>query len=135
MGIRINVERHQNAVDLILKLRPFGIADMDLLILIDRDPGHLSQNICYGRVFAPWQVEDVFGGYRVIVCSGGGDARSTGESLDDDRCQIVCRKRSGPSHEEDKECSVARYSRKFSHVNYDGSFGTESGLSPVLIIC
>src|SRR5271166_4950558 len=27
-------------------------------------------------------------------------------------------------------CSVARYSRKFSHVNYDGSFGTESGLSP-----
>src|SRR5208283_1644890 len=32
-----------------------------------------------------------------------------------------------------KVCSVARYSRKFSHVNYDGSFGTESGLSPVLI--
>src|SRR5271166_5811827 len=36
---------------------------------------------------------------------------------------------------EPDSCSVARYSRKFSHVNYDGSFGTESGLSPVLIIC
>ena len=32
-------------------------------------------------------------------------------------------------------CSVARYSRKFSHVNYDGSFGTESGISLVLGIC
>jgi hypothetical protein len=26
-------------------------------------------------------------------------------------------------------CSVARYSRKLSHVNYDGSFGTESWIS------
>jgi len=25
-----------------------------------------------------------------------------------------------------QECSVARYLRKFSHVNYDGSFGAES---------
>ena len=32
-------------------------------------------------------------------------------------------------------CSVARYSRKFSHFNYDGIFGTESGISPVLGIC
>jgi hypothetical protein len=32
-------------------------------------------------------------------------------------------------------CSVARYSRKFSHVNCDGSFGTESGISTVLSIC
>ena len=34
-----------------------------------------------------------------------------------------------------KVCSVARYSRKFSHVNCDGSFGTESGISTVLSIC
>jgi len=33
------------------------------------------------------------------------------------------------------ECSVARYSRKFSHIDYDGSFGSESGISPVLRIC
>jgi HopA1 effector protein family/Lanthionine synthetase C-like protein len=33
------------------------------------------------------------------------------------------------------DCSVARYSRKFSHVNCDGSFGTESGISTVLSIC
>jgi Mg2+-importing ATPase len=33
------------------------------------------------------------------------------------------------------DCSVARYSRKFSHVIYDGCFGTESGILPVLGIC
>ena len=32
-------------------------------------------------------------------------------------------------------CSVARYSRDFSHVKYDGSFGTESGISTVLSNC
>jgi catalase len=32
-------------------------------------------------------------------------------------------------------CSVARYSRKFSHVNCDGSFGTESWISSVSSIC
>ena len=32
-------------------------------------------------------------------------------------------------------CSVARYSRKFSHVNYGGSFGTESGIPTVSSIC
>jgi hypothetical protein len=31
-------------------------------------------------------------------------------------------------------CSVARYSGKFSHGNYDGSFGAESGFSLVLSV-
>src|ERR1700728_700891 len=39
--IGVDVDRHCDAVDLILKLRALGVADVDLLILIDRDAGHL----------------------------------------------------------------------------------------------
>jgi hypothetical protein len=50
--IRVDVERNQRAVDLVLKLRPLGIANVDLRVLVDRNAGHLGQDIGDRRVLA-----------------------------------------------------------------------------------
>src|SRR6202044_1580740 len=43
--IGVDVQRHHHAVYLVLKLRTFSVANVDLLILIDRDTRHLRQYV------------------------------------------------------------------------------------------
>jgi hypothetical protein len=40
--VGIDVERDQGSIDLVLELRPLGVADMDLLVLVDSDSRHLG---------------------------------------------------------------------------------------------
>src|SRR5580698_9007873 len=43
--IRVDVERNQNPVDLVLKSRSLSIADVHLLVLVDSDSRQLGENI------------------------------------------------------------------------------------------
>src|ERR1700683_470277 len=42
--IGVDIERHHDVVDFILKLRTLGVADVNLLILVDCDTRHLRQD-------------------------------------------------------------------------------------------
>ena len=73
--IGIDVERHQNAVDLILELRAFGVADVDLLVLVDGDAGHLREHIGERGIGAGRQIGDVGGGGAVVAGAARRKAR------------------------------------------------------------
>src|SRR5271163_2141439 len=68
--IGIDVQRDHHAVYLVLKLRTFSVANMDLLILIDRDTGHLRQHVGDIGVLSLRQVGYILRGHRVLDCAG-----------------------------------------------------------------
>ena len=72
--IGIDIDRHHDAVDLILELRPLGVADVDLLVLIDSDAGHLRQHVGDSGIVAARQVGNILRGHGVLVGAGGGYA-------------------------------------------------------------
>ncbi len=73
--VGVDVERHQHAVDLVLELRPFGVADVDLLVLVDGDAGHLRQHVGQRGVGAGRQIGDVLRRHRILVGAARRHAR------------------------------------------------------------
>ena len=55
-------------------MRPFRVAYVDLLILVDRDAGHLRQYVRDRGIIAARQVGNILRRHSVSVGTGGGDA-------------------------------------------------------------
>ena len=68
--VGVDVERDQHAIDLVLELRTLGVADVDLLVLVDGYAGHVGQHIGDGCGVARRQRVDVLRRDRVVVRAG-----------------------------------------------------------------